>query len=1050
MNNREFYTRLRDYSTRTINEINRFQRDSESIRNRTRNQYRDAIARLDADGKARLDKVEKAVQTDIDNIQKTLDSLSDILGEMDFIVNTNGWKLGNPPDPYVVDDENRIKEYMDRIKDSYDLFCRIQTPTVTSRLMRKKEITDIYYDVRFYCESVIRTMNKLENDARSSYNNAIRSLKNDVGQNKALAERNRISAEKTDSARIAQMESDLRRNVASLANRSFPSEYVTLLQRQNKSLLPRMAGIPIGLRFGHTGVDLSRYGKDPILVDAVRTRLRELSVEGGIALPQTIRIPGIAGIYVGASEKDLSHASELLNSITVYALTQCEPGNVRVYSIDCSGKGRNMGVLLRINAVDPSSKIFGKVATDGNGIKDVLDTVEGEISDIILNRFNGHCSNFMEYNKTGSKPIPLRVLNIYDYPHSFTPENAKRLKDLLSNSGGMGLIVNIVSLGDAGPNGYDRLPEVSDLFDNSYVCRQGSFTDQYGGKLTFPRMAERDVDRFAAEYARREAANSAKKKAKRFFDYVPNVFNGDASAGLHIPLGTDDDENVVFADLAGSSSHGLIFGKTGGGKSTLLHTIILQAMMAYSPDELNLYLMDFKGGVEFKSYSRKDLPHVKMVSIGNVPEFGETVFGEIKGEIERRMDAFSEVEATSLGEYREKTGMKMPRVLAIVDEFHLLFSDNTGNMRIASACATYAEFIVQEGRAFGVHLLMATQDPKYAIMNTTAKSALSQMQFRVALNLNETECGYIMDSKDAKIAFELQRTMERPTIYKVSDMSEPRKLYTAFGDKETRSTAMVLIASNSKKWKSDIRIFDINETHPIPLDVGSRQNNQTIIKLGTPMSNDDYAGLCLTDNSSNNTWIVGSGELSKNLEEIIIRAVGRLNGYHMFILEPPMGNDGKRMVPRNCACYNNVQDHIRILLKINQIMKDGGPEGHVILMISDLNRHEFIQQLLDGDRLTPSDFGLDTDDDPRLSDCLESIYTKGGLKNITTILTMEDYTELGSLLRSFERYTKNKIVSNVDSETVTTLMNKKIAIDGRLACIASRGDVRLFKPFAIR
>ena len=50
----------------------------------------------------------------------------------------------------------------------------------------------------------------------------------------------------------------------------------------------------------------------------------------------------------------------------------------------------------------------------------------------------------------------------------------------------------------------------------------------------------------------------------------------------------------------GTAHHALVAGKTGSGKSTLMHTIITNLALTYSPDEVQLYLVDFKKGVEFQ------------------------------------------------------------------------------------------------------------------------------------------------------------------------------------------------------------------------------------------------------------------------------------------------------------------------------------------------------------------------------------------------------------------------------------------------------------------
>ena len=59
----------------------------------------------------------------------------------------------------------------------------------------------------------------------------------------------------------------------------------------------------------------------------------------------------------------------------------------------------------------------------------------------------------------------------------------------------------------------------------------------------------------------------------------------------------------------------LIAGRTGSGKSSLLHALITNLALHYSPDEAELYLIDFKKGVEFKTYAVHELPHAQVIAI---------------------------------------------------------------------------------------------------------------------------------------------------------------------------------------------------------------------------------------------------------------------------------------------------------------------------------------------------------------------------------------------------------------------------------------------------
>ena len=81
--------------------------------------------------------------------------------------------------------------------------------------------------------------------------------------------------------------------------------------------------------------------------------------------------------------------------------------------------------------------------------------------------------------------------------------------------------------------------------------------------------------------------------------------------GIRIPIGIHGANEVQYLTLgAGGSHHALIAGVAGSGKSSLLHTIILGALTQYMPDELRIYLVDFKRGVEFKIYADYELPAV--------------------------------------------------------------------------------------------------------------------------------------------------------------------------------------------------------------------------------------------------------------------------------------------------------------------------------------------------------------------------------------------------------------------------------------------------------
>src|SRR5207249_4006133 len=127
----------------------------------------------------------------------------------------------------------------------------------------------------------------------------------------------------------------------------------------------------------------------------------------------------------------------------------------------------------------------------------------------------------------------------------------------------------------------------------------------------------------------------------------------------------------------GTSQHVLVAGKTGSGKSTLLHALITNVSLLYSPDEIELYLIDFKKGVEFRTYAAHQLPHARVVAIESDREFGLSVLQKLDLELKQRGERFRKVGAQDLAAYRELNGSdRMPRILLIVDEFQEFFVED--------------------------------------------------------------------------------------------------------------------------------------------------------------------------------------------------------------------------------------------------------------------------------------------------------------------------------------------------------------------------------------
>jgi energy-coupling factor transporter ATP-binding protein EcfA2 len=245
----------------------------------------------------------------------------------------------------------------------------------------------------------------------------------------------------------------------------------------------------------------------------------------------------------------------------------------------------------------------------------------------------------------------------------------------------------------------------------------------------------------------REARTAARVEVP--FDAIapgPDAFWSLSSArNLRVPVGRAGATRLQHFLLGeGTSQHALIAGKTGSGKSTLLHAIITGIATWYSPSEVELWLVDFKKGVEFKTYAELALPHARAVAIESDREFGLSVLEGLDAELSRRGELFREAGVQDIASFRKaRPDARMPRVLLVIDEFQEFFLDDD---RVSQGASMLLDRLVRQGRAFGMHALLGSQTLGGAY--SLARSTMGQMGVRIALQCNEADSQLILSDEN--------------------------------------------------------------------------------------------------------------------------------------------------------------------------------------------------------------------------------------------------------------------------------------------------------------
>lgn len=182
---------------------------------------------------------------------------------------------------------------------------------------------------------------------------------------------------------------------------------------------------------------------------------------------------------------------------------------------------------------------------------------------------------------------------------------------------------------------------------------------------------------------------------------------------LRVPIGLGEGGGMVHLDIKesaqqGMGPHGLVIGATGSGKSEFLRTLVLGLAMTHSPEQLNMVLVDFKGGATFAGMS--EMPHVSAVITNLSQELTlvDRMQDALSGEMVRRQELLREAgNFASIRDYEKARSSgedlsPMPSLFIVVDEFSEMLSAKPEFIDLFVA-------IGRLGRSLGLHLLLASQ-----------------------------------------------------------------------------------------------------------------------------------------------------------------------------------------------------------------------------------------------------------------------------------------------------------------------------------------------------
>lgn len=524
--------------------------------------------------------------------------------------------------------------------------------------------------------------------------------------------------------------------------------------------------------------DLGKWGKAEAIHElftdnSVEIRLDNLPLLIQCLTSKEAKNSGHIAIFTNSPETRQA-ATAALESIALRAIATFPVRKLQGIFIDPV----SMGDTFPFKTSLPEEIRGKRIYTTSDDIQEELHKLIIHIEQVIQNYLSRDFATIEEYNAAAEViQEAYRYLFIADFPKKFDTRSFEYLNSLLETGAKAG-VYTIIHIDETleKPRNFNY-----DLFKaHCQILRPADKT--YNGEPLFVYESPEapiicyatldkppESDRFNQLTAMISKASGEVKADTVSFSqlYPETLWTGDSRGEIRTAIGVAGAREKLEFWL-GENSKGLgvyqslLFGKPGAGKSYTLHSIINGLAMRYAPDELEMYLLDFKEGVEFQVYVDPDrgeedssssndldlskaLPHAKVISIESDREFGLSVLRKINEQFEIRANQWKSASNSiaKIAEYRDKTNQKMPRIFIVIDEFQVLFEDNDS---ISSELNQIFDNIVRKGRAFGIHLLLASQSPN---INNIKRSLYDFIELRMAMQMNQNVASQILAEGNA-------------------------------------------------------------------------------------------------------------------------------------------------------------------------------------------------------------------------------------------------------------------------------------------------------------
>ncbi len=428
-------------------------------------------------------------------------------------------------------------------------------------------------------------------------------------------------------------------------------------------------------------------------------------------------------------EKD----GQFLREMLIRLLSSAPLVQLEVVLVDALSLGGIFNLARRLLNKDNDFIYQKRILTESKEIEEALKHLYEYLKVNLQEKLAGY-RDFAHYNEEKEDRLPLKALFLSGV--DALSQNALYYLEKTMRFGSKNGVLSFVNLESEKNNkSAEDLKKHAEFFrDNKSFERLKYLSIEVINDQGIQSQHMKDfADKIKAYYEKKKAVKRELKDLQRDKEF----WTKSSQHEVVVPVGWDINHKEVCFEIGGAQNHTLICDHSGSGKSNFLHVLIQNLAFYYAPDEVQLFLLDYKEGVEFNAYTDPILEHARLVSVASSVSYGITFLKWLCDEMQKRAELFKQFNVKDLSDYRKHD--EMPRLIVVIDEFQVLFSDKS--TQVKGSVERSLNTLLKKGRSYGVHLVLATQTMRGTDINPSIKAQIAN---RIALPMDAEDSSSVL------------------------------------------------------------------------------------------------------------------------------------------------------------------------------------------------------------------------------------------------------------------------------------------------------------------